>query len=117
MRIRGNHAVLFALLALGTQARADWRALIAKQDPARPSVVTRTSELTPRDGYALLSLPRSDMEARLPLTTPGVLENPHFNVVEGKNDEPLPLEDFDGRNVLYHLMEARAFFKGLAERT
>lgn len=41
------------------------------------------------------------------------LENNYFKVVEGKSEEALRLDDFDGRNVIYHLMIARGFFHRL----
>src|SRR6185295_390689 len=69
------------------------------------------------DGYALLTLPEEEMVKKLELTDPAHLENAWFRVVEAETDEPLPLTDFDGRNVLYHLMEARAYYKGLADST
>jgi len=40
----------------------------------------------------------------------GFLENDYFRVVENTGDQTLTIGDFDGRNVLYHLMKARTFF-------
>jgi hypothetical protein len=56
----------------------------------------------------------------------GCLENRYFRIVEFKvvsfnarprelSDVCLPLTDFDGRNVLYHLMKAARFFENLHE--
>ncbi|HUP55863.1 MAG TPA: hypothetical protein VM598_00310, partial [Bdellovibrionota bacterium] len=109
--------MIIAVFGPGSAAGGDWSELIERQNPERPTIFIRTSERNSPDGYALLSMPLADLEARLELTRTGVLENAFFKVVENKGTEALPVSDFDGRNVLYHLMQSRAYFKSLADRT
>ncbi len=64
------------------------------------------------DRHSLRELSASELEAELGLdpAQPGRLENSWFRVVEGMKEDVLPISDFDGRNVLFHLTRARAYF-------
>lgn len=64
---------------------------------------------------ALFSLNPNQLEHSLELRNPQqkLLDSQVFRVVRGETDETLPISDFAGRNVLYHLIKARKYFQSL----
>ena len=91
----------------------------AKGKPA--AIVSTLQEWKPRDRfrnseetYQVRLFEPSEFAALLKLERPQELENEHFAVVENSGEEVLPVDDFDGANVLFHLMRARAYFLQLA---
>jgi hypothetical protein len=95
-----SEAVARPPLSLRTQiAQAGGRFSVVQYDPAS-------------DQHSLRELTPSELERELKLAPafPDRLENSWFRVVEGMKEDVLPVNDFDGRNVLFHLMKARAYF-------
>jgi hypothetical protein len=123
-----NSLILLAVLS-ATQASADsnfagLREQVAQLetqacDPEtlRPSVI-HYSPAT--EEYGILSSSKELYQKRVEIDG-DILENDYFKVVafdpyevEGERrlkEEPLSLCDFDGRNVMYHLMRARNYFQ------
>ena len=97
-------------------AHADLAELIKAQPTDKIAVVTSASD-NADDGYGILSMSYDDFAQQVQLIDPSkrVLENPYFRIVEGESNETLRVGDFDGDNVLYHLMHARAYYAKLAQ--
>ncbi len=66
------------------------------------------------DRYELWSYPlktiAKKLEINLNFSTPPPLENSDFKVIMAESNQTALLNDFDGRNVLFHLMYARNYF-------
>jgi hypothetical protein len=90
------------------------KSLIQAQPSGQPAVIT-VAPGSPDDGYGLLVVPPADFAQQLHLDDPTKLENPYFKIVEAESSEPLSFSDFDGDNVLYHLMKGRAYYAALAK--
>jgi hypothetical protein len=72
---------------------------------------------SPNDNYNLTLISDSTFAKQLELTglsTPATLDNAYFQIVDDETSASLPVGDFDGDNVLYHLMEARTYYAKLA---
>jgi hypothetical protein len=95
-------------------AHADLAALIKDQPQDRVAVMTLAAD-SPDDGYGILSMSRSDFAQQVSLDDPAKLENAYFKIVEAEGNDALPVGDFDGDNVLYHMMRARAYYAKLAQ--
>jgi hypothetical protein len=80
-------------------AGSEGRLSVVQYDPASDQHSLR--EFTPSE---------IEQELKLASASPDRLENSWFRVVEGMKEDVLPVSDFDGRNVLFHLMKARAYF-------
>ena len=108
---------LLAVLALAfspAAAHADLGSLISSLD-AKSSigVIVPVSD---RD-FGLLVQSREEFSRKLALSEPLHLETPVFKLVENASDEALPIDDFDGANVLVHLLEARQRYQILGDTT
>jgi len=95
-------------------AHADLAALIKDQPQDRVAVMTSAAD-SADDGYGILSMSRADFAQQLSLDDPAKLENAYFKVVEAEGTDALAVGDFDGDNVLYHMMHARAYYAKLAQ--
>src|SRR6185437_2213410 len=69
---------------------------------------------SPNDDYGLLSMAPQDFVNKTELNDPTKLENQYFQIVGDQGSDTLPVGDFDGDNVLYHLMVARNYYANLA---
>lgn len=115
-------------LGLGGMAQAStdyeaFRALVLERGRSAPSVIEYNARL---DRYELHGFtPESFRRATEMAPDSACLENRHFKLVEFKpldeSDRPrglagecLGIEDFDGRNALFHLTKAAQFFERLA---
>src|SRR5579885_3631469 len=124
-------ATVFALFC-SVHVHADDFTDLVRENAATPSVIiSECQELakqshnpkfkcpyTADNGYGILTMSQEELETALGVPKGAkTLENDAFKVVENQSETALPITDFDGRNVLYHLMEARAYYMGLAQKT
>ncbi len=106
--------ILLALQPLSSHAGLS--DLIQQQPPGTPAVVTASAN-SGDDGYGLLTQSRDDFANHLSLDDPSKLENAYFKIVEGEGDQALSVGDFDGDNVLYHLMRAVRYYQKLSQNS
>jgi hypothetical protein len=87
-----------------------------QNDPNQISVIIPVPD-SPDNDYGLLLLPKDDFAIELGLKNKALLENDFYKIVENESSDALPVGDFDGDNVLYHLMKAHDYYLSLAIKT
>src|SRR5690242_3993015 len=111
-------AAFLAIVLAPLIAHADLQELIQEnQNPTAVVVPVPRGDRQGQseDGYGLMLEPQSELVQRLFLKDPTKLENDWFTVVENEDSTPLPVTDFDGRNVLFHLTKAAQYYSKLAQ--
>jgi hypothetical protein len=117
--VKHSLALLFlglCFLASAKNALADLKKQIIEDSANQVSVIVPVEKSRDSD-YGVLEMSKDEYAKETELTDPNLLENKYFKMVEGESEQALSITDFDGRNVLYHMMIARKHYLALAEKS